>query len=53
MKKFDLGKIEKVDPFEEEKMTKDQLKKHRIAFKFNKVNFGRLVTLIRTLNTLS
>ncbi|MEK9728236.1 MAG: LOG family protein [Candidatus Margulisiibacteriota bacterium] len=45
------GKIEKTDPFPDEIATKDQLKKFRIAFKFNKVNFGRLVTMVRMINS--
>lgn len=44
------GKIEKVDPFEEEKMSKDFLKKYRIGFHFNKLNYGRLVEMIHRIN---
>ena len=47
------GKIRKVEPFDEEKRSRDQLKKQRIAFHFNKVNFGRLVEMIRCINDFS
>tara|TARA_A100001015_G_C15028776_1_gene731961 strand:- start:1985 stop:2992 length:1008 start_codon:yes stop_codon:yes gene_type:complete len=45
------GKIKKCDPFPDEITTKDQLKKFRITFKFNKVNFGRLVSMVRMINS--
>ena len=44
------GSIQAVEPYEEEKMTRDQLKKPRIAFHFNRLNFGRLVSLIHHIN---
>jgi len=44
------GKIEKVKPFPEELMTRDLLKKPRLAFYFNKENYGRLVHMIRWIN---
>ncbi len=44
------GKIDRSEPFEEERMSKDMLKKPRLAFKFNKVNYGRLCSLIRRIN---
>ncbi len=45
------GKIVSCDPFQDEIDTRDLLKKKRITFKFNKVNFGRLVSLVRMINT--
>lgn len=45
------GKIAAAEPFQAEIDTRDQLKKPRIAFKFNKVNFGRLVTLVHRINS--
>ena len=45
------GKIKACDPYPEEVVTRDELKKFRIEFKFNKVNFGRLVSLVRMINT--
>lgn len=44
------GKIDSVEPFPEEKMGRDFLKKPRIAFHFNKINFGRIVKMIRVIN---
>ena len=44
------GKIDVTDPLPEEKMTRDQLRKPRLKFKFNKSNFGRLVELIHAIN---
>jgi len=44
------GKIEACKPFPEELETKDHVKKFRIGFKFNKVNFGRLVSMVRMIN---
>ena len=45
------GKVTACEPFPEEKKSRDQLKKFRISFKFNKVNFGRLVSMVRLINT--
>jgi uncharacterized protein (TIGR00730 family) len=45
------GKINACEPFPEEVATRDQLKKFRIEFKFNKINFGRLVAMVRMINT--
>lgn len=45
------GHIETCDPFPDEVTTRDQLKKHRIAFKFDKMHFGRLVAMIRMINS--
>ncbi len=45
------GKIEKCDPFPDEVETRDLLKKFRITFKFNKINFGRLVSMVRMIST--
>ncbi len=45
------GKIKACEPYPEEVVTRDELKKFRIEFKFNKVNFGRLVSLVRMINT--
>ena len=45
------GEIVSSDPFPEEVISKDQLKKFRISFKFNRMNYGRLCTMIRQINT--
>ena len=45
------GKIKACEPYPEEVVTRDELKKFRIEFKFNKVNFGRLVSMVRMINT--
>lgn len=45
------GKISACEPYPEEVSTRDQLKKFRIAFKFNKINFGRLVSMVRMINS--
>ena len=45
------GKISACEPFPDEVSTRDQLKKFRIAFKFNKINFGRLVSMVRMINS--
>ncbi len=45
------GEIASCDPYKEEVETRDYLKKDRITFKFNKVNFGRLVSMVRMINT--
>ena len=45
------GKIQVCEPYPEEVMTRDELKKFRIEFKFNKINFGRLVSMVRMINT--
>tara|TARA_A100001015_G_scaffold308684_1_gene406732 strand:+ start:956 stop:1963 length:1008 start_codon:yes stop_codon:yes gene_type:complete len=45
------GEIHACDPFPDEVATRDQLKKFRISFKFNKINFGRLVSMVRMINT--
>lgn len=44
------GDIHACEPFPEEVESRDQLKKYRIAFKFNKVNFGRLVSMVDMIN---
>ena len=45
------GKIKACEPFQEEIETKRSIrKKFRIGFKFNKVNFGRLVSMVRMIN---
>jgi uncharacterized protein (TIGR00730 family) len=45
------GDISACEPFPDEVSTRDQLKKFRIAFKFNKINFGRLVSMVRMINS--
>ena len=45
------GNISACEPFPDEVNTRDQLKKFRIAFKFNKINFGRLVSMVRMINS--
>jgi uncharacterized protein (TIGR00730 family) len=45
------GSIDSCDPFPEEIETRDELKKFRISFKFNKINFGRLVSMVHMINT--
>ena len=45
------GDIQSSKPFLEEVTSKDELKKFRIAFKFNKINFGRLVSMVRMINS--
>ena len=45
------GKIHACEPFPDEVETRDQLKKFRVTFKFNKVNFGRLVSMVRMINS--
>lgn len=44
------GTIREVEPFQDEVRTRDQLKKPRLAFRFNKMNFGRLFEMIRWIN---
>lgn len=45
------GDIHACEPFPEEIKTRDELKKFRIAFNFNKVNFGRLVSMVQMINS--
>ncbi|MGA0241560.1 MAG: LOG family protein [Candidatus Marinamargulisbacteria bacterium] len=45
------GDIHACEPFPDEVATRDQLKKFRISFKFNKINFGRLVSMVRMINS--
>ena len=45
------GNIDRCEPFPDEVATKDNLKKFRISFKFNKVNFGRLVSMVKMINS--
>lgn len=45
------GKIEACEPYTEEVMSKDHLKKFRLTFKFNRIQYGRLVSMIRHINT--
>ncbi len=45
------GDIHSAEPFPEEVESRDQLKKHRIAFRFNKINFGRLVSMVQMINS--
>ena len=45
------GSIQACDPYPEEVVSRDELKKFRIEFKFNKINFGRLVSMVRMINT--
>ncbi|MEC8678385.1 MAG: LOG family protein [Candidatus Margulisiibacteriota bacterium] len=45
------GDIQQTEPFPDEVATRDQLKKFRIAFKFNKINFGRLVSMVHMINS--
>jgi uncharacterized protein (TIGR00730 family) len=45
------GDIHACDPFPQEIATRDHIKKFRITFHFNKINFGRLVSMVRMINT--
>ncbi|MDA1354183.1 MAG: TIGR00730 family Rossman fold protein [bacterium] len=47
------GKIEKSEPFPEEKMGRDLLKNPRLAMQFDRRSYGKLITLIRMLNTFN
>lgn len=47
------GKIEKSEPFPEEKMGRDLLKKPRLAMQFDRKSYGKLLLLIRKLNTFA
>jgi len=39
-----------VEPFQDEVRTRDHLKKPRLAFQFNRMNYGRLCDMIRWIN---
>ena len=45
------GTIRSVEPYDDEVRTRDFLKKPRLSFRFNKLNFGRLMELIHFINS--
>ncbi|MBT5856575.1 LOG family protein [bacterium] len=46
------GKFERCEPYEEEKMSRDKLRLPRLHFHFDKHKYGRLLQMIKHINTL-
>jgi hypothetical protein len=47
------GRIQRSEPFPEERMGRDLLKKPRLAMQFDRRSYGKLIALIHTLNTFT